>query len=100
MLEGARKSQTESFTEMQKARSSVTGKTQQNKATSGSSQERENKKKRKRKHKGRKRERKERKDRERNKEEKAKREKKERRKGGGTVKQCANMFLNLVLNNK
>lgn len=86
VLEGARKSQTESFTEMQKARSSVTGKTQQNKATSGSSQERENKKKRKRKHKGRKRERKERKDRERNKEEKAKREKKERRKGGGRRK--------------
>jgi len=88
--------QIESSMEMQEARSSVIDKTQQNKAIFHAGQQRENKKHR-RKHKSRKqRQRKERLDRERNKERKMKKEKHERRRGSGTVKQCANMFLNLA----
>ncbi|XP_020292633.1 palmitoleoyl-protein carboxylesterase notum1 isoform X2 [Pseudomyrmex gracilis] len=71
------KSKAESLTEMQKARSTVAGKTRERKPASGSIQEQENKKKRKRKHKGRKR-----KERQRNKEaRRGRRKKHERRKG-------------------
>lgn len=71
-----------SFTETQKARLSVVGKTLKRRPASGSIQEQENKKRRRRKHKGRR----ERMERKRAKEERLKRkEKHERRKGSGMI---------------
>lgn len=92
-----RKSKAESLTEMQKARSTVAGKTRERKPASGSIQEQESKKKRKRKHKSRRR-----KERQRNKEaRRGRRKKHERRKGiddQRNAQTCFDFPLTITLN--